>query len=183
MTKAAAREETACSIEWGSAQYALSRRQIGYLGKIRRLQSEYEKSAGFIQKQLFVKMIHCFMQDLCGYPQSAYLITTAAYGDETVGSLPHVVPVAYYANSTLFWFTISEDADDVHDLWVKQAQVYLNEPAKGDAARDCATNIVFSNFFLVDGAKKNIKSDAWNLWSASDVRGGRIARIDLRLLE
>jgi hypothetical protein len=46
-----------------------------------------------------------------------------------------------------------------------------------------ATNVVFTNFFIVDGATKDAKTGAWNLWSASDIEAAQIARVDLRNLE
>jgi hypothetical protein len=134
---------------------------------------------------MFVTMIHAFMQELCGYPPSSYVVTTAAYGAAEVASAPHVMPASYPANSMflLFYFTTSENPDDVHDLWVKQAQVYLADLRKGNAAAECATHVVFTNFFIIDGASKDPTTGAWHLWSASDIEGAQVARIDLRSLE
>ena len=85
---------------------------------MRRLLAEYHHTSGVQQQQLFVKMMHAFMQKLCGYPPTSYLVTPAAYSTPAVGSSPHVVPIAYAANLTLFYFTASEHPDDVHDFWV-----------------------------------------------------------------
>jgi hypothetical protein len=84
---------------------------------------------------------------------------------------------------TLFYFTASVDPDDVQDLWVKQAQVYLVAPRKEDFTAECATDVVFTNFFVIDGASKDPKTGAWHLWSISDIEAAQSARIDLRLLE
>jgi hypothetical protein len=61
---------------------------------------------------------------------------------------PHVVPTSYAADSTLFYFTTSEHPEDVQDLWVKHAQVYLVTSQKGDVAAASATQVVFTNFSL-----------------------------------
>ncbi len=157
---------------------------LTYLATVRKLFMEHQYSAGFDRTQVFIKMIHAFMQTLCGYPPTSYLITTVAYGNtEEVASYPHVVPALYSPNSTLFYFTSSEDPDDVHDLWVKHAQIYLVDPPKGDTAAECAAHVVFTNFFVIDGASKNDKTGAWNLWSASDLEAAQVARVDLRNLE
>ena len=57
----------------------------------------------------------------------------------------------------------------MHDLWVKQAQVYLATPRPDDVAAACATRVVFSNFFIIDAASKDAKTGAWHLWSVSDI--------------
>jgi hypothetical protein len=124
-------------------------------------------------------MMHLFMQEICGFPEGSYLVTTAAYGDEMCGSYPHVVPASFYANSTLCYFTASDDMDDLQDLWVRHGQVYLNEPRRDDAVRDCATQIVLSNFVTINGAKKNLHTNSWESWSASDIKGGCSPRIHL----
>src|SRR5262249_39486843 len=77
----------------------------------------------------------------------------------------------------------SQDPDDVHDLWVKHAQVYLAAPHQGDIAAEGATRVVFSNFFIIDGASKDAKTGAWDLWSVSDIEAAQNARVDLRILE
>ena len=154
-----------------------------YLHTVRKLFIEHQCTDGFKKKQIFVKMIHSFMQELCVYPPVSYIVTTAAYGNAKVAGYPHVVPASYSANPTLFYFTSSENPDDVHDLWVKHANLHFIDPQKGDVAAECATNVVFTNFFIIDGACKDPKTGAWNLWSASDLEGARIARIDLRNLE
>ncbi len=165
-------------------EYVLTQKQLRYLERIRKLKTEYKEAQGFAKKSVFVRMIHTFMQELCGYSEGAYAITTAAYGDESVGSYPHVIPIAYYANPTLFYFTASENDDDVQDLWTKHAQVYLQDPLEGDSAFECATDIVATNFFLIDGARRDRKNrEKWNLWSAADIHGARVARIDLREFE
>lgn len=182
MTKVATRQATAHFVESESSQYDHSRNRIGYLGKIHALLLEYENSAESIKQHLFAEMIHCFLQDLCGYPEDAYLVTRTTNDDETAGSRPHVVLIANLKNVTLFWFTTSDDIDDLHDLWVKHAQVYVNDPCVSDSARNSATTIIFTNFLVIDGAEKDIRNDAWELWSASDVLSGGITRIDLRRL-
>ena len=123
------------------------------------------------------------MQKLCGYPPTSYLVTPAVYSTFAVGSAPHVVPIADAANLRLFYFTASEHPDDVHDLWVRHAQVYLATYDKGDIAAECATTVVFTNFFMIDGASKDPKTGAWHLWSVSDIAAAQGARVDLRILE
>jgi hypothetical protein len=93
-----------------------------YLQTMRTLLEQYHRAGVVKQQQIFVTMMHAFMQDLCGYPLTSYRVTPAAYSTPTVGSAPHVVPITYAANLTLFYFTTSEHLDDVHDLWVRQAQ-------------------------------------------------------------
>ena len=154
-----------------------------YLRTVRKLFIEHQCTDGFKKKQIFVMMIHSFMQELCGYPPVSYIVTTAAYGNAKVAGYPHVVPASYSAKPTLFYFTSSENPDDVHDLWVKHANLYFIDPQKSDIAADCATKVVFTNFFIIDGAAKDPVSGAWNLWSASNLDGARVARIDLRDLE
>ena len=94
-----------------------------------------------------------------------------------------MVPTSYPAHSTLFYFTSSADPDDVHDLWVKHAQVYLATPHQSDVAAAYATQVVFTNFFIIDGASKDPKTGAWELWSLSDIEAAQGTRIDLRILE
>jgi hypothetical protein len=165
------------------AAYVLSVTQVRYLKTVRKLLVAYQRAGGIQQKQIFIKMTHVFMQELCGYPPTGYLVTPAACSDTEAGGCPHVVPTSYAANSTLFYFTASDDPDDVHDLWVKHAQVYLIDPSQDDVAVECATKVVFSNFFLLDGASKDPKTGAWELWSISDIEAAQGTRIDLRVLE
>jgi len=161
----------------------LSAMHARYLTTVRQLLAAYQHAGGFEQRQIFVTMMHAFMQELCGYPPTSYLVTITAYGHAEVGSYPHVIPASYGANSTLFYFTTSENPDDVHDLWVKQAQVYLMDLRKEDVVAEGATQVVFSNFFIIDGARKDPKTGAWHLWSAADLESAQVARIDLRNLE
>jgi hypothetical protein len=156
---------------------------VHYLKTIRTLLVAYQRASGVQQQQIFVNMTHAFMQDLCGYPSTSYRVTTAAHGHAEVGSSPHVVPTLSCAHPTLFYFTPAEHPDDVHDLWVKHAQVYLMAPPQGDVAAACATRVVFTNFFLIDGASKDPKTGAWLLWSVSDIEVAQGTRIDLRILE
>jgi len=161
----------------------LSAMHARYLTTVRQLLAAYQHAGGFEQRQIFVTMMHAFMQELCGYPPTSYVVTITAYGHAEVGSYPHVIPASYGANSTLFYFTSSENPDDVHDLWVKQAQVYLMDLRKEDVVAGSATQVVFSNFFIIDGARKDPKTGAWHLWSAADLESAQVARIDLRNLE
>jgi len=161
----------------------LSAMQARYLTTVRQLLGAYQHAGGFEQRQIFVTMMHAFMQELCGYPPTSYVVTITAYGHAEVGSYPHVIPASYGANPTLFYFTSSENPDDVHDLWVKQAQVYLMDPPKEDVVAEGATQVVFSNFSIIDGARKDPKTGAWHLWSAADIEAAQVARIDLRNLE
>src|SRR5262245_5038323 len=115
----------------------LSGSPVRYLQTVRKLLAQYQR-AGAVQQQIFVTMMHAFMQELCGYPLTGYVVTSAAYSPTAVGSSPHVVPTACAADLTLFYFTISEQLDDVHDLWVKHAQVYLATYNKGDSAAEGA---------------------------------------------
>jgi hypothetical protein len=73
--------------------------------------------------------------------------------------------------------------DDVQDLWVKQAQVYLAEPRKDDVVLSYATTIVYSNFFVIDGAHKDPTTGAWHPWSVTDLALAHSPRLDLRCLE
>jgi hypothetical protein len=161
----------------------LSGTHVRYLQTVRKLLAKYQRAGAVKQQQIFVTMMHAFMQELCGYPLTGYLVTSAAYSTTAVGSPPHVVPTSYAANLTPFYFTASEHLDDVHDLWVKHAQVYLATYNKGDSAAECATTVVFTNFFVIDGASKDVKTGAWHLWSISDIEAAQGARVDLRLLE
>jgi len=161
----------------------LSAAQGCYLQTVRKLLAKYQRAGAVKQQQIFVMMTHAFMQKLCGYPPTSYLVTPAAYSTPAVGSAPHVVPIAYTTNLTLFYFTTSEHPDDVHDLWVRHAQVYLATYDKGDIAAECATTVVFTNFFVIDGASKDPKTGAWHLWAVSDREAAQVARVDLRHLE
>ena len=161
----------------------LSRAQDCYLQTVRKLLAKYQRASGVQQQRLFVTMMHAFMQKLCGYPPTSYLATPAAYSSPAVGSAPHVVPISYTANLTLFYFTTSEHPDDVHDLWGRHAQVYLATYDKGDMAAECATAVVCTNFFVIDGASKDRKTGAWHLWAVSDRKTAQVARVDLRHLE
>ena len=51
--------------------------QARYLSTIRQLLVEYQHARGSMQRQMFVKMVHAFMQDLCGYPPSSYIMTSS----------------------------------------------------------------------------------------------------------
>ena len=146
----------------------LSGAQGCYLQTVRKLLVKYQRAGAVKQQQIFVTMMHAFMQELCGYPLTGYVVTSAAYSPTAVGSSPHVVPTACAADLTLFYFTISEQLDDVHDLWVKHAQVYLATYNKGDMVAECATAVVCTNFFVIDGASKDSKTGAWHLWAVSD---------------
>jgi hypothetical protein len=156
---------------------------VRYLGTIRQLYADYAATSGVAQQQVFVQMIHVFMQQLCSYPPATYVITTAAYRHPEVGGYPHVVPVAYDTNTTLWYFTPSPEVDDVQDLWVRQAQVYLAAPRKDDAVLAHATTIMYSNFFVIDGARKDPVTGAWHPWSVSDLALAHSPRLDLRHLE
>jgi hypothetical protein len=50
-------------------------------------------------------------------------------------------------------------------------------------AAECATTVVCTNFFVIDGSSKDPKTGAWHLWSVSDLATAQIARVDLRILE
>lgn len=156
---------------------------VRYLQTIRKLLRTYQRASGVKQQQIFVTMMHAFMQELCGYPPTSYLVTSAASSPIAVGSAPHVVPISYAANLTLFYFTVSEPLDDVHDLWVRHAQVYLATYDAGDMAAECASTVVFTNFFVIDGAHKDPTTNAWHLWSVSDIETAQGTRVDLRILE
>jgi hypothetical protein len=138
---------------------------------------------GAQQRRIFLRMIHTFMQQLCGYPPTSYLVTTAAAGTAEVGSSPHVIATSSLGTLTLFYFTASENPDDVQELWMKHAQVYLMAPHLGDVAAADATAVVWANFFVIDGARKDPTTGAWKLWSAADIPGAQGARVDLRHLE
>jgi hypothetical protein len=161
----------------------LSVTHMRYLTKVRKLLVAYQRAGGVKQQQIFVTMMHAFMQELCDYPPTSYTVTTAAYSHPEAGSYPHVVPTSYAANLTLLYFTASEDPDDVQDLWGKHAQVYLATYEKGDVAAESATHVVFTNFFLIDGASKDPNTGAWAPWSVSDLEASQGTRIDLRILD
>jgi hypothetical protein len=183
MAKPAADRRPRLAHDSSGSTCILSGAQGCYLKPVRKLLAKYHRASGVQQQQLFVKMMHAFMQKLCGYPPTSYLVTPAAYSTPAVGSAPHVVPIAYATDLTLFYFTASEHPDDVHDLWVRQAQVYLATYDKGDIAAECATTVVFTNFFMIDGAHKDPKTGAWHLWSVSDIEMAQGTRVDLRILE
>lgn len=183
MAKSVAVKRPQCANESAWFAGSLSATCRRYLTTVRQLLGAYQHAGGFEQRQIFVTMMHAFMQELCGYPLTSYVVTLTAYGHAEVGSYPHVIPASYSANSTLFYFTSSANPDDMHDLWVKQAQVYLMDPPKEDAVAEGATQVVFSNFFILDGASKDPKTGAWHLWSATDIEAAQVARIDLRSLE
>jgi hypothetical protein len=163
--------------------FTLSATHIHYLNTVRQLLVEYQHAHGREQIYIFIKMIHSFMHELCSYPLSSYIVTTTSYSNAEFYSRPHAVDNSNAGDQTLFYFTASQSPDDVQDLWVKRAQVYLADPQKGDAVAECATKVVFTNFFILDGANKDRNTGAWNLWSASDLEGARVARVDLRNLE
>jgi hypothetical protein len=155
---------------------------VRYLDTMRQLYADYAAASDQVQQQVFVQMIHAFMQQLCSYPPATYVITAAAYRAPEVGGYPHVVPVAYDTNTTLWYFTPSPDVDDVQDLWVRQVQVYLAAPRKDDIVLAHATTIVHSNFFVLDGAHKDLTTGAWHPWSVTDIAAAHSARLDLRCL-
>src|SRR5215831_1745733 len=82
--------------------------QARYLSTIRQLLVEYQHARGSMQRQMFVKMVHAFMQDLCGYPPSSYIMTRTAYGNTEVDADPQVVAASDSGNSMLLYFTASE---------------------------------------------------------------------------
>jgi hypothetical protein len=183
MAKSAADKQSRLANNASGTACVLAETQVRYLQTVHKLLVAYQRASGMKQKHIFVKMIHAFMQALCSYPLTGYTVTKAVYSNPAADSCPHVVPTSYSANSTLFYFTAAQDPDDVHDLWVKHAQVYLAAPRQGDIAAACATRVVFSNFFIIDGASKDAKTGAWHLWSVSDIEAAQSARVDLRILE
>jgi hypothetical protein len=183
MAKPAADRQPPLAQDSLGAARVLSVAPARYLQTIRKLLRTYQRVSGVKQQQIFVTMVHAFMQELCGYPPTSYHVTPAASSPTAVGSAPHVVPISDAANLTLFYFTASEHLDDVHDLWVRHAQVYLATYEKGDMAAVCATTVVFTNFFVIDGAHKDPKTSAWQLWSVSDLEAAQGTRVDLRILE
>ena len=50
-----------------SATYARS------LATVRQRLGAYQHAGGFEQRQIFVTMMHAFMQELCGYPPTSYM--------------------------------------------------------------------------------------------------------------
>ena len=183
MAKAAMDRQARLAHAASESACMLSGTHVRYLQTVRKLLVKYHRASAVKQQQMFVTMMHAFMQELCGYPLTGYLVTSAAYSATAVGSPPHVVSTSNTADLTLFYFTASEHLDDGHDLWVKHAQVYLATYDKGDVAAECATTVVFTNFFVIDGASKDAKTGAWHLWSISDIEAAQGARVDLRLLE
>jgi hypothetical protein len=182
MAKAAADRQSCLAHASPGSAGVLPVTHTRYLKTVRKRRVAYQRADDVKQQQLFVTMIHAFMQELCGYPPTGYRVTTAVHSHAEVGSDPHVVPTPPFVNSTLFYFTLSENPDDVHDLWVKHAQVYLVTPQQ-DVAAEYATQVVFTNFFIIDGASKDPNTGAWHLWSVSDIEAAQGTRIDLRILE
>jgi hypothetical protein len=183
MTKPAVDRQPPLAQDSLGAAHDLSVTPVRYLQTVRQLLRTYQRVSGGKQQHIFVTMVHAFMRELCGYPPTSYRVTSAASNPIAVGSAPHVVPMSYAANLTLFYFTVSEHLDDVHDLWVRHAQVYLATYDKGDMAAECATTVVFTNFFVIDGAHKDPTTSAWLLWSVSDLETAQGPRVDLRILE
>jgi hypothetical protein len=132
MAKSVADGQSRLANNASGAACVLAETQVRYLKTVRKLLVEYHRTGGVQQKQLFVELIHAFMQKLCSYPRTSYTVTKGVYSNTEVDNYPHVVPTPYSANSTLFYFTAAQDPDDVHDLWVKHAQVYLAAPHQGD---------------------------------------------------
>jgi hypothetical protein len=182
MAKTAMDRQSRLAHTASGAVHALSMTCERYLHTMRALLQQYQH-ASVVQQQIFVTMMQTFMEELCGYPRADYRMTSAIYSPPAVGSVPHVVPIAYAANLTLFYFTAAEHPDDVQDLWVRHAQVYLATYDKGDLVAECATTVVCSNFFVIDGASKDPTTGAWHLWSVSDLEAAQAARVDLRHLE
>lgn len=182
MIKSASPQQPHLSDKRSGATLPLAARYCRYLATVRKLLIAHQHTDGLEQNWIFTGMIHAFMRELCDYPPSTYVVTTSAFGDPDAVYYPHVVPVAPCANPTLFYFTPSDDMDDVQDLWVKHAQVYLVDPPPGDTAAAWAKQVVCSNFRLLDGAHKDGQNDAWQLWSVSDVEGTTTVRVDLRHL-
>ena len=46
-----------------------------------------------------------------------------------------------------------------------------------------ATTIVYSNFFVIDGARKDPTTGAWHPWSVTYLASAHSPRLDLRRLE
>ena len=139
MAQSAADRQSRLANNASGAVCVLAEMQVRYLQTVRKLLSAYQRASGMKQKHIFVKLIHVFMQELCSYPRTSYTVAQAVYSNTEVDNYPHVVPTPYSANATLFYFTAAQDPDDVHDLWVKHAQVYLAAPHQGDIAAACAT--------------------------------------------
>ena len=110
MAKPTANRKSRQAHNASKAACVLAVTQERYLQPVRKLLMAYQHASGVTQEQIFVKMMHAFMQELCGYPPTSYLVTTAAYSNTAAGSYPHVVSTSDVAHLTLF---------------------YLNDPLKG----------------------------------------------------
>ena len=69
---------------------------VHYLKTVRKLLVEYQRAYGVKQKQVFIKMMHVFMQKLCAYPLTSYIVTTAVCSntaaDNVTVQVAHVMP-------------------------------------------------------------------------------------------
>jgi hypothetical protein len=54
---------------------SLTRQYACYLDTMRQLYADYAATSGLAQQQVFIQMIHAFMQQLCSYPPATYVIT------------------------------------------------------------------------------------------------------------
>src|SRR5437762_14078370 len=105
MAKPAADRQSQLVNNASAAADILAVAPVRYLQTMRKLLVAYQRASGVKQKQIFVKMMHAFMQELCGYPPTSYIATNAVYSNTAADTYPHVVPTAYTPSLTLFYFT------------------------------------------------------------------------------
>jgi hypothetical protein len=79
MAKPAAERQPPLAHDSLGAARVLSVAHVRYLQTVRKLLVTYQRAHGVKQQQIFVTMVHAFMQELCGYPRTSYLVTSAAY--------------------------------------------------------------------------------------------------------
>jgi len=91
MAKSAADKQSRLANNSSEAACVLAVTQVRYLKTVRKLLVEYQSTGSVKQKQIFVKMIHAFMQELCSYPLTIYRVTKAVYSNTEADIYPHVV--------------------------------------------------------------------------------------------
>jgi hypothetical protein len=68
MDKSTAIRQPQVSNDSARAVSALSPKQAHYLATVRKLLVDYRRTGGSERRQIFARMMHTFMQELCNYP-------------------------------------------------------------------------------------------------------------------